>query len=266
MIMVLKNNLIEIRNLGSFKKIKKKYLPIIKEVELFCLKEFKKNLKSFYVRGSVCSGQDTKFSDLDFVIVTQKDINKKQENKLIKYSNTLQAKYHFVNGFELAPVSIKKLLKSKTYFNLRINLKNNSVLVCGDDIGTLLPSVFTNKMLSMQMFDYAHKEYIISKKYFSSNVDRDYLAETRGSSFWCSWIMRIIVRSGIGVLAFSENKYSNDARKISKKMGKKYPEFKTLFEQSSKWIVKPISNKKKILDFLNKNAEPYFIYWKKLLK
>lgn len=259
------NNSGEIPNIGNLHKIKPKYLPIISEVKDFYTKELGKNLKSLYIRGSISTGLDTKFSDLDFVAVTVKEINKEQENKLLVYADKLQNKYKFVNGFELATVSFTKLIKSKDYFNLRLNLKTSSVLIKGKDIRNLLPKVIPGKQLSIKIFEYAFNEYRDSIKYFLSSKEKSYLGKIRPAKFWCGWIMRVLSRSGMGILMLNEKTYTNDIIYISQRMIKKYPEFQALFKQVRKWVIKPTSDRRKVKIFLGKNVDIYFRFWKKLL-
>jgi len=259
------NNSIEVFNIGRLDNIKDKYLPIIQEVEAFSSKELGVNFESFYIRGSISSGKDTKFSDLDIVIVTKRGVSKKQEIRFFMYSEYLQNKYKFVNGFELATISFNKLIKDKNYFNLRVNLKTNSVLIAGKDIRIFLPRVILNRQFSKRMFDYAYSEYVDLKKYFLSNKEKSYLGKSRDSSFWCSWIMRVLSRSGMGILMLNEKEYTNDIRYISKKMAKRYPQFEPLFIQAAKWVVEPTPDKKEVKGFLNKHVDVYFKFWKKLL-
>ena len=49
-------------------------------------------------------------------------------------------------------------------------------------------------------------------------------------------------------------------------MAKKYPEFQPLFKQATKWVIKPMSDRKRVKLFLNKYTHAYFKFWKKLLK
>lgn len=259
------NNLGIIPNIGDLSKIKNKYLPIISEVKVFYLKELGDNLVSLYIRGSVSAGRDTNFSDLDFVAVTKRKINTNMEKRLSDYADYLQNKYKKINGFEIATVSFSQLLKSKDYFNLRMNLKTCSVILNGKDIRNLIPKVIPNKQLSLKMFNYASNEYIELKKYFSSSKEKSYLGKNRQVEFWCGWIMRGLSRSGMGILMLNEKAYTNDIKYISKNMAKKYPQFETFFIQAAKWVVEPTSDKKEVKSFLNKHVDVYFKFWKKLL-
>lgn len=259
------NNSGEIPNIGDLRKIKHKYLPIISEVKDIYTKVLDKNLTSLYVRGSVSNGLDTKFSDLDFVTITKKEISKKQENKLLIHTVNLQNKYKSVTGFELASVSLRHLVRSKDYFNLRMNLKTSSVLIKGKDITNLLPKIIPGKQLSIQIFNYTNDEYLRFKRYFLSSEEKSYLGKNRPVEFWCGWIMRVLSRSGIGILMLKEKVYTNDIIYISKRMVKEYPEFRPLFSQSKKWVTKPTYDKKEVENFLNNYVGIYFKFWKKLL-
>lgn len=263
--MIKINNSGEIPNIGDLRKIKYKYSPIISKIKNFCTQELEKNLISLYIRGSVSSGRDTKFSDLDFVAITKKEINKGQEQNLLVYSNKLQNEYKFINGFELATVSLKQLIKSEEYFNLRVNLKTSSALVKGKDIRNLLPKTIPGKQLSIKMFKYTLNEYRGSIKYFSSSKEKSYLGEIKPVKFWCGWMMRVLSRSGMGIIMLNEKTYTNDIIYISQRMIKKYPKFQALFRQARKWVIKPTSDRKKVKIFLGKNVDIYFRFWEKLL-
>lgn len=265
MVIIKADNLGEIPNIGNLYKIKPKYLPMIKDAREVYQKILGKNLICIYVRGSVSTGKDTKFSDLDLVAVTSKKVNNKQEKELLNFTEKLQGKYKFINGFELAVVPLNQLIKSKDYFNLRINLKTSSVFLFGKDIRSKLPKVILNKKLSMQMFRYASEEYQIADKYFSSTTKRSYLGKVRPEEFWCGWVMRVLSRSGMGILMLKEKKYTNDIIYITQRMAKEYPEFKGFFEQMAKWVINPIPDRKKVKLFLDENVESYFKFWKKLL-
>lgn len=260
------NRLGEIPNIGDYNKIKSKYLPIISEVKNFYIKEFGINILGLYIRGSISSGQDNNFSDFDFVAITKKEISKKYQTKLISFTDNIQDKYKHINGFELATVSLLNLTKSKDFFNLRLNLKTCSVLIYGEDVREKLPKVIPGKELSVEMFEYTLNEYKNLSKYFISSFEKSYLGKVRPVEFWCSWIMRVLSRSGIGVFMINEKIYSNDIRYISKKMTKKYPEFKLFFEQASKWVINPVANKKEVNLFLKRYVKVYFLFWEKILK
>jgi uncharacterized protein len=265
MTIIKSNNSGEIPNIGDLRKIKHKYLPIISKVKDIYTKVLGKNLTSLYVRGSVSNGQDTRFSDLDFVAITEREISKNQENKLLIHTVNLQNKYKSVNGFELASVSLRHLVRSKDYINLRINLKTSSVLIKGKDITNLLPKIIPGKQLSIQIFNYTNDEYLRLKKYFSSSNEESYLGKNRPVEFWCGWMMRVLSRSGIGILMLKEKVYTNDIIYISKRMVKEYPKFRPLFSQAKKWVIEPTYDRKKVENFLNKYVGIYFKFWKKLL-
>ena len=69
----------------------------------------------------------------------------------------------------------------------------------------------------------------------------------------------------MGVLMLDEKAYTNDVRYISKRISQKYPEFKPFFRRAARWVVYPISDRKKVKDFLNEYANKYFKFWEKLL-
>ena len=260
------NDLGEIPNIGDRSKIKSKYLPIISKVKDFYIKELGTNIVGLYIRGSISSGKDNNFSDFDFVAVTRKEISKKNKINLIRFTDKIQEKYKNVNGFELATVSIINLTKSKDFFNLRLNLKTCSVLIYGEDVRKMLPKVVPGKDLSKKMFKYATSEYNTLGKYFSSSIEKSYLNKVRPTEFWCGWMMRVLSRSGMGVLMINEKSYTNDIKYISKKIIKEYPQFSHFFEQAAMWVVEPTSSKKEIDLFLKKHSKIYFSFWEKLLK
>lgn len=260
------NDLGEIPNIGDRSKIKSKYLPIISEVRNFYIKELGANIIGLYIRGSISSGEDSDFSDFDFVAVTKKEISKKHKTNLIRFTDEIQEKYKRINGFELATVSIASLTKSKDCFNLRLNLKTCSVLIYGKDILGVLPKVVPGKDLSKKMFKYATSEYNTLGEYFLSSLEKSYLNKVRPVEFWCGWMMRVLSRSGMGLLMLNEKTYTNDIKYISKKMIKEYPQFSPFFKQAAMWVVKPTYDRQEINLFLKKHSGVYFSYWEKLLK
>ncbi|MEM5773304.1 MAG: hypothetical protein QXL86_03755 [Candidatus Aenigmatarchaeota archaeon] len=74
--------------------------------------------------------------------------------------------------------------------------------------------------------------------------------------------MRTILRSGLGLVMMKKPIYSPDLKTCLEVFSKEYPEYVEEMEKAFKWAIKPISNKKEILKFLDNFLPKFLMLWK----
>jgi predicted nucleotidyltransferase len=117
--------------------IDKRWLKALKHVIKVYTKEFKDEIHSMYVRGSVASGQITdNFSDLDVMIILNKgygnDIIKLIKDYHINTKNEIVSEYSFVKALELliAPMDYHP----KHRYEMSFMLKHMAICMYGEDL------------------------------------------------------------------------------------------------------------------------------------
>jgi hypothetical protein len=226
------------------------------------------DLLSIYIRGSVSTGRaKANISDVDSVAIVKRKLTRKKLLWTIKAADNLEKKYPKAGLIELTIVSLKELLKSKKYRNLRICLKTQSVCLMGKDILPQLSKVKPGKKLGIYLYGDLKQELETLKKIFSGKmINREYLFRRRPIKFWCVWMSRVLLRAGLGLVMIKEPIYSQDLKTCFSVFIKEYPEYKKEAQQLLKWSIRPTSNKKQLFNFLDNFAPRFLKLWQYAIK
>lgn len=137
-------------NEADLKKIQPYYKKVLQEINQLYINRLGNNLLSVYIRGSVSTGRvKPNISDVDSVAIVKRKLTRKKLLWIIKAADDMEKKYPKAGLIELTIVSLKELVKSKQYRNLRVRLKTQSVCLIGKDILPQLPKVKPGKKLAI---------------------------------------------------------------------------------------------------------------------
>lgn len=255
-------------NEASIKKIQPYYRKILEEINQFYIDKLGNNLLSVYIRGSVSVGRAKPYiSDIDSVAIVRRKLTEKDLSWVVRATNELEKKYPKAGLIELTVISLKELLKSKNYKNLRVYLKTQSVCIKGKDILSQLPKIKPGKELAIYLYGNLSKELEVLKKIFSNRkINRDYLFQKRSIKFWCVWMTRTLLRAGLGLVMVEKPVYSQDLKTCFSVFIEKYPEYKKEMKQLLKWSIKPTNNKKQLFIFLNNFTPKFLKIWEEAIK
>jgi uncharacterized protein len=244
--------------------IQRKYKPVLEKISSFYLKELGNNLLSIYVRGSVSVGRARLFiSDVDSIAITRKVISKKDLKAFLKYSREVQKKYPFVTLVDMTVISLEELLTKKEFSNLKIYLKTQSICLYGKDIVKNISEVRPGKTLAISMYGNLSEQLNELSAIFSGKkIKKIYLGEKRSIEFWCIWTMRLILRSGLGLVMIKKPLYSQDLGTCLKVFSKNYPKYKKYMEKALFLALNPTQNKKQIYNYLNDFSPKLIKLWK----
>lgn len=259
------NKLGFIENSGRQSLIPPPYKEVIVKSQVIYEKTCGNALESIYLRGSVCTGEVTKFSDFDMVGILNREVDDRTQKLMIESTDHLENNFPFINGIDLELVEKNKLLINREYINLRLNLISNSILIRGTDVSMKLPNLVPGPQLSRDIKLYVEDQYNDLFNYLKGTESRSYLSKVRDESFWCGWISRVIARSGIGLIMLNEPVYSNDVKLIAEHMVVSYPQFSELFNQTASWVVYPVRDRKRVRSFLEQHIPKYLTFWEKQL-
>ncbi len=236
-------------------KVDEIYKSLIKEVTQGISSKFGQKLHSLMVRGSISSGRaKPNISDADFVIAIKDMPSAADLLWLQGKSLLLMNKYPVVSLIDFTCNDIQSMLQSPQLFFLRINLKVNSFCLCGDNPIPLLPEVRPGNDLSVQILHHATNEILnLSSKLKKSSGELMYQGTHKPVSFWCIWIMRVLLRSSIAFVMRSKPIYSNDVSTCSYEFMKMFPQYSTYIEKAFTWERLPTNS----LDDLNIYLEEF---------
>lgn len=255
-------------NEANIKKIQPYYKKILKEIDRLYVDKLGDNLLSVYVRGSVSVGR-AKFniSDIDSVAIIKRKLAKKDLLWIVKTANDLEKKYPKAGLVELTIISLKELLESTKYKNLRVYLKTQSICLRGKDILPQLPQIKPGKKLAICLYGNVSEELEILKKIFSNKrISRDYLFEKRPIKFWCMWMARTLLRAGSGLVMLQKPIYSQDLKTCFALFTEKYPEYTREMLQLLEWAVNPTNNRQQLFDFLDNFTPKFLKLWREVIK
>lgn len=247
-------------NKGNKDKIQPKFRKLVRDTKQACVKFFGKSIYSFYVRGSISVGKAISgFSDIDCVLVLNREVTKNDRKWLIDLTKTLEQKHPEITGVDLTALSLDKLLYSREYKNLRVFVKTQSALLCGSNVLKYLPSVKPGRELALYMYGDVIEELRKLLTIFKTGKVGTYLDRKRPIKFWCVWTCRTILRSSLSFSMVEKPVYTSDLIECKKIFEEKYPEFKHEMEKVLYWAANPTNDRKAfsmfLIDFIPKYAK-----------
>lgn len=255
-------------NCGNKDVIQAEYLPIIALICNTVVKELSKdNIESIYIRGSVAIGKAMKdFSDIDCVVITKKPIPESRLKWRKRFDSNLRRKYSFVTLVDLTIVSGDELFTNPDYARLMVNLRSQSICVYGKDtISRIIPPSKPNKALALFLYKDIQKELNDLQKYFREEKNKRYFqGVVRPTKFWCVWIMRDILRSGLGLVMIKEPIYTQSLEDCCYFFCRVYPKYKDQMKMALFFERNPSSSKKEISKYLDSFLSDYLALWDKI--
>ena len=248
--------------------IQRQYQPVIDSIASQCATRLTDNIRSIYVRGSVSVGRASPgISDLDFVVVVFQEISANDRVFLSAKARELEIEFPFVTFIDITTVTVEQLLSSKEFANLAVYLKTQSFLIFGKDILLLLPEIHVGPMLAMRMYGNLEHELTEMRLVIENpESNRTYLGEKKPVEFWCVWTMRVLLRSGLGLVMMKRPVYSQDLETCYEIFAAENPALAGQMKQALTYAVSPISDRKKLTAFLYEFVPEYIALWNNLIK
>lgn len=255
-------------NEAEAEKVQNEYRPAINEVLDISKIKLTKNFRSFCVRGSVSVGKAApRISDLDVVVIVYKPISPEGRTWFSDQARKLERKYAFITFIDITIISLDQLLSSEEYANLKIYLKTQSYCIEGENILRYLPEVKPGPELALRMYGGLREELDDLRSVISGvNTGRTYLGEKKSIEFWCVWIMRLLLRSGLGLIMMIEPVYSQDLRTCLEVFSRKYSGFSDYMKRAFNYSAKPISDRLELLEFLDDFTPKFLLLWDSSIK
>jgi hypothetical protein len=265
MLYLLDNNGYVVNEAGVA-KVQLKYRPVISDVIKLCTGILGNNLKSVMIRGSVSVGRAIpNTSDIDVIAVVNKTISKTKQTLIFQQTDSLEAKYPFVSLIDITVLSMPEFMNSKQFTNLKVYLKTQSFCAWGENIIDELPTVKPGKELAIQMYGNIESEFSDLKKIFEGIMEKTYLGKVQPISFWCVWLTRILLRSGLGLVMLKRPVYSQDLMTCCEVFSEEYPQYKESMEKALHYSLNPTNDSKEILSYINSFIPKFVELWKPIL-
>ncbi|MEH6945179.1 nucleotidyltransferase [Bacillus sp. JJ722] len=191
-------------NETSIQKINPKYRNLITEFSFKLSELLGENLHSVYIRGSVPRGLSIdNVSDLDTILVLNSTLtyNHSFVKELVEY---LLNKYPFIQGIEMNVIDKQEIINLKQFSILPFMMKTYGLCVFGEDLSKQLPRFKVDVTLANEHLVNVKEQINQARRDLVGNEDQEDILDC------CSWIMKIIVRAGMALVAAEEGKYTRD--------------------------------------------------------
>lgn len=250
-------------NEASDSEVQEQYKPAIQELLAISKIRLEENFRSFYVRGSVSVGRAIPdISDLDVVIFVNKEIQADYIAWFSDQAKQLEKKYFFITFVDITVITLERLLNSIEYSNLKIYLKTQSFCVEGEEMLHFLPEVIPGRSLAISMYGQnLINELNNLRSVINGEVIRKYHDEEKPLEFWCIWIMRVLLRSGLGLVMISKPVYSQDLKTCAEVFCEKYPQYSKDIQKALEYAINPVSDKKELASFFDNFVPQYIKLW-----
>jgi len=251
-------------NSGKAELIQTEYKIILDKVLNCCLENISKdNLIGIYIRGSVAVGRAIKnLSDIDCVVIVKENISNCRWKILL--SENIIRMFPFVTMLDLTIVTQNDIVSSQSLIRLKTNLVAQSVCLYGKNIFDTISSVKPDRKLAINLYKNLRCELTELRDYFSSNgIEKEFQKVIRPPKFWCVWIMRDIIRSGLALVMIDKPVYSQDLETCLEVFSQTYPEYQNMMQQALILERNSTNDKGVVLGFLDSFLTDYLALWKK---
>lgn len=255
-------------NEGCINKIQPDYKIILGEIVEEVVGRLKDNVISMYVRGSVSVGRAIKnISDIDFIVITENKIKKIDIDWQISFIKYIESKYTYLSMMDLTIIAKDDLFNLSECKNLSIYLKTQSACLFGYDIISTLPGVKPGKELALRMYSELDVEIKHLKSIFTGDIKNPmYLNIIRPIEFWCIWLSRVLLRSGLGLVMTMTPVYTQDLKDCYKLFSHEYAEHKKEMRQALIWAINPIDDRKKVIKYIDSFTPKLLNIWEDIKK
>lgn len=255
-------------NQGSEGKIQPEYKIVLDEIIKKATNWFGENVISMYIRGSVSVGRAIKnISDIDFIVITKDKLSEADIEWQINQIDYIEKKYPYLSIMDLTIITKDDLLSSNEYKNLSIYLKTQSACLYGEDIISRLLGVKPSRELALKMYSSLDKEIKRLRSIFSGELkEPTYLNIVRPLEFWCIWLSRVLLRSGLGLVMIKTPVYTQDLEDCYRLFSQEYMEHAKEMEQALIWAVNPTNNTEEIIKYIDLFIPKILKIWEEIKK
>jgi uncharacterized protein len=224
----------------SWEKIDRNYRSAInRAVEILTLAI---PISSIYLRGSVPKGNGIEgISDLDFIVLTDQD--NEQVAELL--NQKLTHEFPWVSGCEVSFFSHQVLEKLTRFSIIPFMLRTSSLCVYGNDVANGIPRFKPDRALANDHLIQLRNHINQAKKELNGNTDTEDIADC------CTWIMKIIVRSGLALVMEQKPMYTRDLYPAYSLFSAFYSQKDQDMKQALTYAIVPSNSADEITRFLN---------------
>lgn len=217
-------------------ELQEEYREAIPNVVDAYRREFQAMLHSVYLRGSVAHGRAIlNFSDCDCVALLTEPPAKAARARMKRSAAELQARWPFVSQFDLTYFTTADLFDDPQFDAWQFALKIQSRWLFGTDVRPLIRPYRPDFEIA---FSLRNLENRLAK--FDARVVEDFSAER--AAYWCSWIMRTLVRCGMELVIDRVKKSTNQLALCYEVFAHHYPERGPLMREALELAVNPITH------------------------
>jgi hypothetical protein len=120
----------------------------------------------------------------------------------------------------------------------------------------------SGKSLALTMYGDVEKELTKLFKYFSNSRSHlTYQGVEHPVSFWCVWTMRVILRSGLGLVMLKKSIYSQDLFTCRDEFSKEYPVLAIYMHKAFELALHPTNKREDVIYFLEAFLPKYLALW-----
>jgi uncharacterized protein len=224
----------------SWEKIDRNYRSAInRAVEILTLAI---PISSIYLRGSVPKGNGIEgISDLDFIVLTDQD--NEQVAELL--NQKLTHEFPWVSGCEVSFFSHQELEKLTRFSIIPFMLRTSSLCVYGNDVANGIPRFKPDRALANDHLIQLRNHINQAKKELNGNTDTEDITDC------CTWIMKIIVRSGLALVMEQKPMYTRDLYPAYSLFSAFYSQKDQDMKQALTYAIVPSNSADEITRFLN---------------
>ncbi|KMM35812.1 hypothetical protein [Guptibacillus hwajinpoensis] len=199
-------------------------------------------LSSIYLRGSVPKGNGIEgISDLDLIVLTDQD----QEGVAEILDQKLVNEFPWVSGCEVSFLSPAKLEKVTHFSIMPFMLKTSSLCVYGNDVAKGVPRFKADRALANNHLIQLRTHINQAKQELNGNEDKEDIADC------CTWIMKIIVRSGLALVMEQKPTYTRDLYPAYTLFSGFYSNKEREMKQALIYAIVPSNYADEVIRFLN---------------
>ena len=224
----------------SWEKIDRNYRNAInRAVEILTLAI---PISSIYLRGSVPKGNGIEgISDLDFIVLTDQDNEKVAE----LLNQKLTHEFPWVSGCEVSFFSQQELEKLTRFSIIPFMLRTSSLCVYGNDVANGIPRFKPDRALANDHLIQLRNHINQAKMELNGNTDTEDIADC------CTWIMKIIVRSGLALVMEQKAMYTRDLYPAYALFSAFYSQKEQEMKQALTYAIVPSNSADEVIRFLN---------------
>lgn len=237
---------------ANVNKIVSPWKEAIEEIKNTYLTHFNDAVHSIYVRGTVSRGiAIEKVSDLDTFSIILKNPNHMNLDHFMEARKNLEKKFSFSTGVDVGFIYHPELLDKNNIlfntnrsFNNRFIIKTQSACIYGKDLAEQIPR-FKPDATTIK-----HLYINLSAVFKTVEEQIAYSSCKKEIKFWCTWIMKIIIRAGFLLVIEKEKTFTRDLYPCYICFSKYFPDQRHKMKIALELAINPTDSSLKIRAFL----------------